>query len=145
MMFFGNYEHSLDDKGRLLLPRKIKEVLGDCPLLYVLKGFDGCLAVYSENDFQKLIEEVEKISFNKKNSRDYLRIMLGSVVELNVDKVGRIQLPSQTLNKYHINKNVIIIGVGDHFEIWDKVSYEEYEKVTNENFENIAENLNNDE
>jgi len=145
MMFFGNYEHSLDDKGRLLLPRKIKEVLGASPLLYVLKGFDGCLAVYSENDFQKLISEAEKISFNKKNSRDYLRIMLGSVVELNVDKVGRIQLPSQTLNKYHINKNVIIIGVGDHFEIWDKVSYEEYEKVTNENFENIAENLNNDE
>ncbi len=141
-MYFGHYEHSLDEKGRLLLPRKIKEVLADSNTLYVLKGFEGCLAVYNEEDFNRLCEECQKVSFNKKNSRSYLRIVLGSVIELNIDKVGRVQLPSQTLNKYHINKNVVIIGVGDHFEIWDKEAYDAYEKDTTDNFEAIAESLN---
>ena len=140
-MFFGQFEHTLDEKGRLLLPRKIKEALNSSAPLYVLKGFEGCLAVYSEGEFLKLVKECESVSFNKKNSRDYLRAVLSSVIELNLDKVGRIQIPSTTLAKYQIKKNVIIIGVGDHFEIWDKVIFTEYESGINENFESIAESL----
>ena len=144
-MFFGHYEHSLDEKGRLLLPRKIKEELKDNSSLYVLKGFEGCLSVYSEAEFLKLCEECEKISFNKKNSRDYLRAVLSSVVELNIDKVNRIQLPKDVLTRFHINRNVIIIGVGDHFEIWDNESYQRYEEEVNSHFEDIAESLSKDE
>ena len=144
-MFFGHYEHSLDEKGRLLLPRKIKEELKDNSSLYVLKGFEGCLSVYSEAEFLKLCEECEKISFNKKNSRDYLRAVLSSVVELNIDKVNRIQLPKDVLTRFHINRNVIIIGVGDHFEIWDNESYLRYEEEVNSHFEDIAESLSKDE
>ena len=144
-MFFGHYEHSLDEKGRLLLPRKIKEELKDNSSLYVLKGFEGCLSVYSEAEFLKLCEECEKISFNKKNSRDYLRAVLSSVVELNIDKVNRIQLPKDVLTRFRINRNVIIIGVGDHFEIWDNESYQRYEEEVNSHFEEIAESLSKDE
>lgn len=144
-MFFGHYEHSLDEKGRLLLPRKIKEELKDDSSLYVLKGFEGCLSIYSEAEFLKLCEECEKISFNKKNSRDYLRAVLSSVVELNIDKVNRIQLPKDVLTRFHINRNVIIIGVGDHFEIWDNESYQRYEEEVNSHFEDIAESLSKDE
>ena len=140
-MFFGHYEHTLDEKGRLLLPRKIKDELKDNSSLYVLKGFEGCLAVYSEEEFLKLTKECEKISFNKKNSRSYLRAVLSSVIELSIDKVNRIQIPKDTLSRFHIAKNVIIIGVGDHFEIWDSESYQKYELEVNAHFEEIAESL----
>ena len=144
-MFFGHYEHSLDEKGRLLLPKKIKEELKDNSPLYVLKGFEGCLSIYREAEFLKLCEECEKISFNKKNSRSYLRAVLSSVIELMIDKVNRIQIPKDTLTRFHISKNVIIIGVNDHFEIWDSETYRRYEEEVNAHFEEIAESLDDDE
>ena len=144
-MFFGHYEHSLDEKGRLLLPKKIKEELKDNSPLYVLKGFEGCLSIYREAEFLKLCEECEKISFNKKNSRSYLRAVLSSVIELTIDKVSRIQIPKDTLTRFHISKNVIIIGVNDHFEIWDSETYQRYEEEVNAHFEEIAESLDEDE
>ena len=144
-MFFGHYEHSLDDKGRLLLPRKIKEELKENSPLYVLKGFEGCLSVYREAEFLKLTAECEKISFNKKNARDYLRTVLSSVIELPIDKVNRIQLPKDTLSRFHITKNVTIIGVGDHFEIWDSEAYNKYEEEVSSRFESIAESLGKDD
>lgn len=144
-MFFGHYEHSLDEKGRLLLPKKIKEELKDNSALYVLKGFEGCLSIYREAEFLKLCEECEKISFNKKNSRSYLRAVLSSVIELTIDKVNRIQIPKDTLTRFHISKNVIIIGVNDHFEIWDSETYQRYEEEVNAHFEEIAESLDDDE
>ena len=140
-MYFGYYEHVLDEKGRLVLPRKLREGLSEGSLLYILKGFDGCLSVYNEVDFQKLCEEVNKIDFNKKNSRSYLRTVLGSVVELSLDKVNRVQLPVAILNKYQISKNVVLLGVGDHFEVWNKDTYEAYQKESESKFEEIAEGL----
>ena len=140
-MFFGSYEHSLDEKGRLLIPRKIKEGLKGFSNLYVMQGFEGCLAIYTEEEFKRLTEECNKLSFYKKNSRDYLRLMLASVYELSVDKVGRVQLPSQILEKYEISREVLIIGVNDHFEIWDRNKYLKYEKEANDRFEEIAESL----
>lgn len=140
-MFFGSYEHTLDDKGRLLIPKKIKENLGEANLLYIMQGFEGCLAIYTEAEFNHLVDECNNLSFYKKNSRDYLRVMLASVSELNLDKVGRIQLPNQILAKFKIEKEVVIIGVNDHFEIWNKSSYRQYEAGVNDRFEEIAESL----
>lgn len=138
-MFFGSYQHNLDAKGRLMIPARFKNEAGN--VLYVMKGFDGALSVYKETEFQKLIQSAETLPFNKRDSRDYLRIQLASVRELEIDKLGRILLPKELLNKYHIGKEVIVIGVGDHMEIWDRGAFEEYEKKTNEAFEDIAENL----
>jgi len=109
-MYFGSYEHNLDDKGRLMIPRKLREGLNEGSPLYIMKGFEGCIAVYNESEFAKLAQECSSISFNKKNSRSYLRLMLSSVTELIIDKVGRIQIPAQALSKYQIGKQVMIIG-----------------------------------
>ncbi len=141
VMYFGSYEHNLDDKGRLLLPKKLKQNLGDGDSLYIMKGFEGCLSVYNESEFQKLCEECSSLSFNQKNARTYLRLMLSSVIELTLDKVGRIQIPASTLNKFNIGKQVMIIGVGDHFEIWDLAKFNEFQESANENFESLAESL----
>lgn len=140
-MYFGTYEHTLDDKGRLLIPRKIKENLGSESTLYIMQGFEGSIAVYDREAFEKLTKDVNSLNFYKKNSRDYLRVALSSVYELNIDKVGRIQIPTQVLNKFHIKKEVSIIGINDHFEIWDKEAFIAYQNEASERFSEIAESL----
>lgn len=138
-MFFGSYQHNLDAKGRLLLPSRFRNEAGNT--LYIMKGFDGALSIFKESDFQKLVNSIENHPFNKKDSRDYIRVQLASVRLLEVDALGRILIPKEILNKYQLGKEVIVIGVGDHMEIWDKQVYEEYEKVTSASFEQIAENI----
>ena len=143
IMFFGNYSHSLDEKGRLVIPKKMREELGN--KIFIMKGFDGALAIYQESSYSKVMEELEKYSFNKKENRDYLRLKLASIVDLDVDKMGRVQLPVAILGKYHINKDVVVLGAGDHIEVWDKVRYEEYISSIEDEYEDIAERLDKDE
>lgn len=139
-MLFGHYEHTLDEKGRLVIPRKLRDELGQ--LVYILKGFDGALAVYQATKFEELASQIDKMPFNKASTRSYIRAQLSSACDLEVDKMGRVQLPTHLLNKYSIGKDVVILGVGDHMEIWDKSAYEEYEKNMDKDFEDIAEELN---
>jgi len=138
-MFFGSYFHTLDNKGRIVIPSKLRAEAGH--LVYILKGFDGALSIYKESEFDHLVKEIESLPFNKKNSRDYLRIQLASACQLEVDQQGRVQVPAHLLAKYNISKEVVIIGVGDHMEVWDKYAYEQYEKKVEQDFEKIAENL----
>ena len=138
-MFFGNYLHSLDDKGRLVIPRKMRDELG--LKIFIMKGYDGALSIYKEESFVKLVEELEKLSFNKKENRDYLRLKLASVVDLDVDKMGRVQLPQALLAKHHIGKDVVVLGAGDHIEVWDEKKYQEYISSIEDDFEGIAERL----
>ena len=138
-MFFGSYTHNLDEKGRLVIPSKMREELG--LKAYILKGFDGALSIFKEEDFINLTNELKNLPFNKKNSRVYLRIQLASACELDIDRQGRALLPTQLLNKYQIGKEVIVIGALDHIEVWNKKDYEAYEKNADSSFENIAEEL----
>ena len=142
-MFFGSYTHNLDDKGRLVIPSKMREELG--LKAYILKGFDGALSIYKESEFQNLVVELKNLPFNKKNSRAYLRIQLASACELDIDRQGRALLPTQLLNKYQIGKEVIVIGALDHIEVWNRKDYEEYEKNADSSFETIAEELSGNE
>ena len=142
-MFFGNYSHSLDEKGRLVIPKKMREELGS--KIFIMKGFDGALAIYQESAYSRVMEELEKYSFNKKENRDYLRLKLASIVDLDVDKMGRVQLPVAILGKYHIAKDVIVLGAGDHIEVWDKNRYEEYMSSIEDEYEDIAERIGKDD
>ena len=141
-MFFGSFAHSLDEKGRLIIPRKMRDVLGF--KVYIMKGFDGSLSIYTVERYQKLVEEFNKLSFTQQRNRDYLRVQFASTYEMDVDKLGRLQLPTALLNKFNISRNVIVLGIGDHIEIWDAKKYEEYESGIFENFEKNAEAINND-
>ena len=138
-MFYGNYSHSLDDKGRLVIPRKMRDELG--VQIFIMKGYDGALSIYKKEAFDQLVEELESLSFDKKENRDYLRLKLASVVDLDVDKMGRVQIPTAILNKYHIGKDVVVQGCGKHIEVWDAQKYEEYMSSIENDFEGIAERL----
>ena len=140
-MFFGLYEHSIDEKNRLMIPRKMRDEAG--VKLFIMKGFDGALAIYKSSTFEKLMAEIEDMPFTQRNNRDYIRAMLASACEIDVDRQGRIQIPTQLMNKYNITKDVVVVGAGDHFEVWSKALYEEYEKRVNDSFEDNAENLHN--
>lgn len=138
-MFYGSYSHSLDSKGRLVIPSKMRKELDD--KLFIMKGFDGALSLYKPNDFDNLIQELNNLEYHKKNSRAYLRVQLASVIELEIDRLGRVQLPTHLLNKYQIGKDVIVIGALDHIEVWDQKAYEKYVEEYESNFETLAENI----
>ena len=138
-MFYGNYEHTLDDKGRLVIPRKLREEAGQ--RIYIMMGYDGALSIFKEDAFQEMIEKAKTLPFNKKANRDYLRAVLASACDLDVDKLGRVQIPTQLLNKYHIGKEVVVIGAGGHMEVWNKEAYLAYERNLQENFDEIAEHI----
>lgn len=138
-MFYGSYQHSLDSKGRLVIPSKMRKELDD--KLFIMKGFDGALAIYKPIEFERLVKEFNELEFNKKNSRAYLRVQLASVCDLDIDHLGRVQIPTQLLNKYNIGKDVIVIGAGDHIEVWDLAAYEKYSQEVENSFEELAENL----
>ena len=138
-MFFGNFAHTLDEKGRLMIPRKMREELGF--KVYIMQGFDGALSLFTEAKYQKLVEEYSKLPFNQRKNRDYLRLQFASTHEMDVDKVGRIQIPTALLNKFNISREVTVLGIGDHIEIWDTKKYEEYENSVRDEFDKIAEEI----
>ena len=138
-MFFGYFEHSLDDKGRVVVPSKLRSQCGNT--LYILQGYDGALSIYKEDEYLKMIEKVNSLPFNIRKNRDFIRTQLATTCELEIDKQGRIQLPTQLLNKYSIGKDIVFIGVGNHIELWDKKFYLEYEAKALEDFEKNAEEI----
>lgn len=142
-MFFGSYEYQLDEKNRLIVPAKFRGQLGTT--VYILKGYDGCISIYTEADFQKYITRLENLPFEKEKARLHQRVLLGSVDELNIDKQGRLQIPLKTIKKYGITKEVVILGVLDHLEIWSREKYADYINENEEEFEKNAEDLLKDE
>lgn len=140
-MFYGYYEHNLDDKGRLMIPSKLREGLTSGSPLFVIKGFEGCLSVYNQVAFDNLCSNLDSLPYEDKEARKYIRNILSSVIQLNVDKLGRIQIPTLALNKYGISHQVAVIGVGNHFEIWDLEKYKIYDEENSKSFEDVADML----
>ena len=141
MLFFGTYEHNLDAKNRLMLPSKFRtNISGN---LYCNIGFDGSLSLYTEESFTKLSAKLSELSFNNKKEREYIRAIYANTIELEIDKIGRIQIPTYIVNKFKIPKSLAIIGVGDHIEIWDKEKWDNYSSESLKNFDEIAEDIKN--
>ena len=99
------------------------------------------MSIYNEISFIKLSDRLSSLAFEDKDARSYIRNVLGSVTQLNVDKLGRIQIPVTILQKYQISRQVAVIGVGDHFEVWDLAKYNEYEAINSKKFEDVADKL----
>ncbi|NLB48238.1 MAG: division/cell wall cluster transcriptional repressor MraZ [Erysipelotrichia bacterium] len=138
-MFFGSYNHTLDEKGRLMLPRKMRIAAGQ--LLYIMQGYDGSISLYTESRYQVLVAEFSRLSFTQSKVRDYLRLQFASTFEIEVDKLGRVQLPTALLSKFNISRDVMVLGIGDHIEIWDKAKFEDYENKKRSEFDAIAEEV----
>lgn len=139
-MFYGQYENKLDEKNRVMLPKKLRmQIDGD--LVYVLEYLDGILSIFKPEDFEKLAEKAETLPFTQEATRKYLRKVVGSAIDVPIDKMGRVQLPKNYVVKHNLGKDLTLIGVRDHIEIWNKSTYEEYEKGVDKEFDSLVENL----
>ncbi len=138
-MLIGEYEHSLDAKGRLIMPAKLRTDMGE--KFIITKGLDGCLFVFSQNEWSNFESKLKELPLTNKNARDFVRFFLSGATECEIDKQGRFLLVN-TLREYaEITKEVIIIGVGTRLEIWNKEKWKKYNSDENISADTIAENM----
>ena len=138
-MLIGEYEHSLDVKGRLILPAKIREDMGE--KFIITKGLDGCLFGFSQTEWANFEEKLKTLPLTNKNARDFVRFFLSGAMECEIDKQGRFLISSNLRNVATLEKEVVIIGVGTRIEIWNKDKWEEYNSEENISADDIAENM----
>ena len=143
-MYFGYYEHSLDDKGRLMIPARLREGLVAGSPLYIINGFDGYLGVYNEEGYKALCSYLDNFSDFHQDARKVKRDIYSSTFVLNVDRLGRIQIPNSVLTRYDISRKVVVLGVGDHFEIWDEEKYKTYQEKASKEISSLADKLEKD-
>ncbi len=117
-MYTGEYNHTVDTKGRLILPSKLREALGD--EFVVTKGMEGCLFVYDKIEWSKFEEKLNGLSITNRESRKALRFFLSGAVTAEVDKQGRFLIPTNLREHAGLTKDVVLVGCGRNVEIWDK-------------------------
>ena len=138
-MLIGEYEHSLDAKGRLIMPAKIREDIGE--KFIITKGLDGCLFGFSQNECANFEEKLKTLPLTNKNARDFVRFFLSGAIECEIDKQGRFLIASNLREYSNLEKEAVIIGVGTRIEIWNKEKWKTYNSDENISADEIAENM----
>lgn len=138
-MLIGEYEHSLDAKGRLIMPAKIREDIGE--KFIVTKGLDGCLFGFSQDEWTNFEEKLKTLPLTNKNARDFVRFFLSGAIECEIDKQGRFLIAGNLREYACMEKEVVIIGVGTRIEIWNKDKWKSYNSDENISADAIAENM----
>lgn len=136
-LLMGEYEHSLDAKGRLIMPAKLRQDIGEKFIL--TKGLDGCLFAFSQTEWLNFEEKLKTLPLSDKNARSFVRFFLAGATECEIDKQGRFLIPSNLRVVAKLEKEAIIIGVGTRLEIWNKEIWEQCDE--NISAEEIAENM----
>lgn len=121
MSFTGEYHHNLDAKGRLIIPAKFREGLGN--EFNVTRSLGGCLAMYSAEEWKALEDKLDALPFTNSKARDLKRFLLGSACTCELDKQGRILIPQTLREKADLKKDIVLLGVGNNIEIWDADKY----------------------
>lgn len=138
-MFMGEFQHSIDAKGRLIVPSKLREKLGE--KFVVTRGLDGCLFGYPLSEWEKLEEKLNEMPLAKKDARTFVRFFYSAATECEIDKQGRINIPVILRNHADLTKSCVIIGVSNRIEIWDETRWQAFSEEAEENFDEIAETM----
>lgn len=137
-MFIGEYKHSLDSKNRMIIPSKFREELGENFVL--TKGLDGCLYLYTMDEWKSLEKKLRQLPLTSKDARAFVRFFFSGANEINIDKQGRALIPQNLLEYGQINKEIVSIGVMTRIEIWSKEKWEEY-NASDMDFDEITEKM----
>ena len=138
-MLMGEYHHNIDEKNRLIIPSKFRSELGE--KFIITKGFDKCLFVYSEAEWNKMIQRVGTLQFTRKNVRAFERALIGGASVTEFDKQGRINITSPLVHYAGINKECVIIGVNERLEIWSLEEFDKYMKENEDSFVEMIEDI----
>ncbi len=138
-MLIGQYEHTLEEKGRLQIPKSFRESLQGGAI--VTKGLDGCLFLYPREKWQSLIEKISTLPITKSDARAFSRLLTYGANEVQIDRVGRILIPAYLRDYALIKSEVIVAGNLDKIEIWDKTKFLQYQDKIEKNSDQIAEKL----
>lgn len=138
-MFIGEYQHNIDDKGRVAIPAKFRPALRGGGV--VTRGLDRCLFVFGKKEWAMLASRIKVLPISQANSRAFSRLMLSGAMEVNLDVQGRINLPDYLCDYAGLKKQVIVAGLYNRLEIWDEENWKRYKDKTEASSEEIAENL----
>lgn len=142
-MWYGEYSHTLDEKDRFILPSKFREKLKTLKQknLYMTRGLDGCLFILAQEAWQKLETKLKELSFTKQQSRSFNRLLFSGASEIITDSQGRITVPVYLKDFAEIKREIVIIGVADRIEVWNKDHWKQFYANKKEKFEDMAEDL----
>ena len=142
-MFYGEYAHSIDKKSRVIIPSRFREVINEMSIekLYITRGLDTCLFVFPEGEWKVQENKYKAMPFTKSEVRKFKRLFFSGAVEAAPDKQWRILLPDYLKKYAGLTKNIMIIGVSNRIEIWDKDKWNDFYNSSKENYEEIAERL----
>ena len=136
-MLIGEYEHTIDAKGRLSMPSKLRRDMGEA--FIVTKGLDGCLFAFSQEEWKNFETKLKSLPLSDKNARNFVRFFLAGATECEIDKQGRFLIPSNLRTAANLEKEAVIIGVGTRLEIWNKDSWTSKDEEISA--DEIAENM----
>ena len=135
----GEYHHNIDDKARIVLPSKFREELTSS--FVITRGLEGCLFIYSKEEWDKLVSKLKTLPFTKKDARAFLRFFLSGATEVTLDKQGRVAIPAPLASYASLIKECVVIGVNDRIEIWASQKFNEYFNEYEDNIADISETL----
>ncbi|KRM89210.1 division/cell wall cluster transcriptional repressor MraZ [Liquorilactobacillus vini] len=138
-MLMGEYHHTLDAKGRVIIPAKFREQLSDQFVL--TRGMDGCLFGYSNDQWQLLEKKLQQLPLTKRDARAFVRFFYSAATECEFDRQGRIIIPKALRDHAGLEKKCVVVGVSNRFEIWSEDRWNDFSQKAEENFDNIAENM----
>ncbi len=138
-MFIGEHQHSLDEKGRIIIPSKFRADLG---LEFVMtKGLDNCLFIYPKSEWTILEEKLKTLPLTNKDARAFVRFFFSGASESTLDKQGRVLIPANLREHSKLDKDAAIIGVSTRLEIWSKDQWDNYTDEDNLSYDSIAESM----
>lgn len=138
-MFIGEYTHNIDEKGRLAVPKKFREDLTHGAV--VTRGLDNCLFLYTSKEWEKLAEKLAGLPLAQANTRAFARLMLAGAMDVQIDKQGRIMLPEYLRTFSGMEKEVVVAGLYNRLELWDKSAWQAYKEKTEAQSNDIAEQM----
>lgn len=139
IMLMGEFHHNLDEKGRIIIPSRLREELGESVI--ITRGLEDCLFIYSEKEWLKVASKLKELPFTKKDARSFTRMLLSGAINADFDKQGRIKIASVLLDYASLEKECVIIGVNDRLEIWSKEKWNGFIDYASENLSDLADHL----
>lgn len=142
-MFYGEFEHNIDRKGRLILPAKFRDTCKEYQVdrFFLTRGLDKCIFMFTEDEWRTQEQKFKNMPFTKQESRNFNRMFFAGAIDVRPDKQGRFIIPNYLKDYSGIKLETVVIGVSNRIEIWDKKSWKDFYEKSNESFEQISENM----